>query len=70
MNRAEQVSGEFFEAFKQKLESRRKSALPVLAQADFRFLMSLLSGEPERKANLGGLLAETQMIREAATRYL
>jgi DNA mismatch repair protein MSH6 len=31
--RAEQVSSEFFADFKQKMASRRKSDLPVLAQA-------------------------------------
>lgn len=41
MARAEQVSSEFFTDFKQKMISRRKSNLPVLAQAGKGFLWGL-----------------------------
>jgi DNA mismatch repair protein MSH6 len=38
--RAESISDEFFQAFKIKLRSKRQSALPLEAQADFVFLMN------------------------------
>jgi DNA mismatch repair protein MSH6 len=45
VSRAEQVSQEFFEAFKEKLSLRRQSKLPLVAQADFAWLMKLAMGQ-------------------------
>jgi DNA mismatch repair protein MSH6 len=72
VDRAEQVSGEFFEAFKRKLATRRRSALPVVAQADFRYLMSLVSDNNSDKpyTNLGGKAAEIKIIRDAVAAYV
>jgi DNA mismatch repair protein MSH6 len=45
VSRAEQVSQEFFEAFKDKLSLRRQSKLPLVAQADFAWLIKLAMGQ-------------------------
>ena len=45
VTRADQVSAEFFKAFKEKLEGRRQSALPLVAHADFAWLLRLAQGE-------------------------
>lgn len=39
VRRADKVSAEFFEAFKAKLEKKRQSALPIVALADFAWLI-------------------------------
>ena len=41
VTRAERVSQEFFDAFKSKLVSRRRSKLPLVAQADFVWLLKM-----------------------------
>lgn len=43
--RADQVSAEFFQAFKEKMASRRRSALPLVALADFSWLMRVARGD-------------------------
>lgn len=45
VSRAEQVSQEFFEAFKTKVVNRRRSKLPLVAQADFTWLLKLAMGQ-------------------------
>ncbi|KAL7425166.1 DNA mismatch repair protein msh6 [Cryptotrichosporon argae] len=47
VSRADQVSAQFFAAFKDKLEARRQSVLPLMAQADFAWLVKLAAGEVE-----------------------
>ncbi len=70
VSRAETVSGEFFDAFNKKLATRRRSALPVVAQADFRFLMSLFNDSAEKSdINLGSKAAQLRIIREAIGGY-
>lgn len=44
VQRADQVSQEFFEAFKRKLESKRHSKLPLVAHADFAWLLKVATG--------------------------
>ncbi len=68
--RADQVSAEFFENFKAKLASRRRSALPLVAHADFAWLLRLVQGEVGR-AEMGPASAANQlaMIKQAVGRY-
>lgn len=44
LERADQVSSEFFDMFRKKLEGRRRSTLPLVAQADFAWLFKLVQG--------------------------
>ena len=68
VTRADQVSAEFFAAFKEKLASRRKSTQPVLAAADFAFLIGAAIGIPTS----GPALATDQldMIRRVVGTYI
>jgi DNA mismatch repair protein MSH6 len=72
--RAEQVSAEFFEAFKSKLASRRRSKLPLVAHADFVWLLKIASGlSVGMDENVGvkqaGVVAQMDVIRQAVGRY-
>lgn len=42
--RAESVSQQFFSAFNDKLINRRQSKMPIVAQADFAWLMRVVKG--------------------------
>lgn len=44
VSRAQTISKDFFAAFKEKLEARRRSALPLPAHGDFAFLMKVALG--------------------------
>lgn len=57
VTRADKVSAEFFEAFKQKLASKRQSALPLVALADFAWLMRLAKEDSVRSVDVqnGGM---------------
>lgn len=68
--RADQVSAEFFEDFKTKLESRRQSALPLVAHSDFVWLLRLVKGQLDEK-DLGPAGAAKQLatIKRAIGRY-
>jgi len=50
--RAEGVSDEFFQAFKQKLQTKRQSAYPLEAQADFVFLVNTALKSVAKKKGL------------------
>ena len=54
VDRADVVSKDFAKQFKEKIEGKRKQArLPLVLQADFAYLMGLVSGKeklPEDKA--------------------
>ncbi|KAJ9117461.1 hypothetical protein QFC22_004311 [Naganishia vaughanmartiniae] len=65
--RAEQVSSEFFANFKQKMASRRKSDLPVLAQADFNWLYK--SATTPRTELSSTFLQQLALIKNAIGRY-
>ncbi|XAO26442.1 hypothetical protein I312_105279 [Cryptococcus bacillisporus CA1280] len=59
--RAESVSQQFFSAFNEKLVNRRQSKMPILAQADFAWLMKVVknlegavAGGQDKKGILGG----------------
>ncbi|KAJ9114202.1 hypothetical protein QFC20_001718 [Naganishia adeliensis] len=65
--RAEQVSSEFFADFKQKMASRRKSNLPVLAQADFNWLIKAATAP---RSELGStFLQQLALIKRAVDTY-
>ena len=60
VDRADVVSKDFAKQFKEKVEGKRKQArLPLVLQADFAYLMGLVSGKeklPEDKAKAGEVL--------------
>lgn len=45
VSRAQEVSAEFFKTFKDKLDARRRSSLPVQAHADFVYLINVALGK-------------------------
>jgi DNA mismatch repair protein MSH6 len=67
VHRADQVSAEFFQAFKLKMASRRSSALPVVAHADFAWLMRLAMGDVEVVKGMVG--DQMGIIRRAIGAY-
>ena len=68
--RADQVSAEFFDDFKAKLLARRRSALPLVAHADFAWLIRLIQGElGEKEMGPANASMQFRMIREAIGRY-
>ena len=64
VERAEVVSHDFFEAFKQKQAQRRRSDLPLVAQADFKWLMGRLAGAADESAR-----EQMKMIRRSIPSY-
>ena len=75
VSRAQEVSAEFFKTFKDKLDARRRSSLPVQAHADFVYLMNVALGKVGQgevdgkvgvKASLGQQL---NVIRECIGKY-
>ena len=68
--RADQVSAEFFEDFKAKIDSRRRSSMPLVAHSDFAWLLRLVRGQVNGTlmgpADAGKQLA---MIKSAIGRY-
>ncbi|ORY31917.1 muts domain V-domain-containing protein [Naematelia encephala] len=71
--RADQVSAEFFRDFKAKLASRRRSALPLVAHADFVWLLKVVTGEIEADVRQGWRTAKVgeqmDIIRRAIGHY-
>ncbi|KAJ9104934.1 hypothetical protein QFC19_003729 [Naganishia cerealis] len=67
VTRAEQVSSEFFTDFKQKMAARRKSDLPVLAQADFNWLYK--SATTPRSELSSTFLQQLALIKGAIGHY-
>jgi DNA mismatch repair protein MSH6 len=68
VTRADQVSAEFFQAFKVKLASKRRSILPLVAHADFAWLMRLAMDEG-MKGGMAGVGEQMGVIRRAVGRY-
>ncbi|EJT46755.1 DNA mismatch repair-related protein [Trichosporon asahii var. asahii CBS 2479] len=66
--RADEVSGEFFEQFQQKLESRRQSSLSIPAQADFAWLVHLAQGKEE--ATTATVAEQLDVVRKAVAAYV
>ena len=53
IKRAEVISADFAQKFKERIEGRRSTALPLVAQADFAYLMGIASGKthlPEKSS--------------------
>ena len=69
VSRADQVSAEFFAAFKLKLDSRRQSAVPLVAQADFAWLMRLAAGMYEDGKDKSSVGEQVNMIRKVIGTY-
>lgn len=70
VKRAEVISTDFAKQFKERIEGNRTSTLPLVAQADFVFLLRLAKGEvqlPENKAKRRLIL---KCLKEAAPRYV
>jgi DNA mismatch repair protein MSH6 len=79
VKRADQVSAEFFDAFKAKLASKRRSALPLVALSDFAWLVRTAAGaiKPEGDMQVEGEAAQAtqpvgrqmELIRRAVDTY-
>jgi len=54
VSRAQEVSAEFFKTFKDKLDARRRSSLPVQAHADFVYLINVALGKVGKEAEMDG----------------
>jgi DNA mismatch repair protein MSH6 len=76
--RADIVSKQFHEDFKQKLAGRKVCALPLVAQSDFQYLMGLIGGlkvgKVERGEEEGGkggasVLEQLEVIKACIGRY-
>lgn len=67
IDRADEVSAQFFEAFQHKLASRRQSELSLMAQADFAWLVKLVGGGVEETT--ATTEQQLDVIRRAAARY-
>lgn len=80
LERADQVSSEFFNMFRKKLEGRRRSSLPLVAHADFAWLVKVVRGEATEEMNGGAVIKpaagykasvaqQVDVIRRAIGRY-
>ncbi|GMK58904.1 hypothetical protein CspeluHIS016_0603460 [Cutaneotrichosporon spelunceum] len=65
--RADEVSAQFFQAFQEKLQSRRQSALSLPAQADFAWLVKLATGEVEETT--ATVAQQLAVVCRAAAKY-
>ena len=79
VKRADQVSAEFFDEFKVKLASKRRSALPLVALSDFAWLVRLASGatkpaddmqvDGEAKPAVEPVTRQLALVRRAVDQY-
>ena len=83
VSRAQIISKDFFSAFKDKLEARRRSALPLMAHGDFAYLMRVAlainansgtDAQAQAPAVVGGprkasLLEQLDAIRSCIGKY-
>ena len=71
VTRADQISAEFFEAFKAKLTGRRQSDLSLMAQSDVAWLMKLaaVDGDDPMSGGKGDRLMALNLVRKAIERY-
>jgi DNA mismatch repair protein MSH6 len=67
IERADEVSAQFFEAFQHKLTSRRQSSLALTAQADFAWLLKLASGKAAETT--ATITEQLDIVRRAAACY-
>ena len=51
VKRAEVISTDFARQFKERIEGRRTSTLPMVAQADFAYLVRLVNGTEKLSEN-------------------
>lgn len=65
--RADELSAQFFDAFQEKLASRRQSSLPLPAQADFAWLIKLATGGVEETT--ATVAQQLDVVCRAAAKY-
>ena len=66
VDRADVVSTDFAKQFKEKIEGRRKQArLPLVLQADFAYLMGLVSGKDKLSEDKAKAREVLKGLREA-----
>ncbi|ORX33553.1 muts domain V-domain-containing protein [Kockovaella imperatae] len=71
VSRADQVSAEFFEAFKAKLATRRQSSLSVEARSDIAWLIKLALNDSETQTgNAEQAQFEMDMVRAASDKIV
>jgi DNA mismatch repair protein MSH6 len=68
VERAEVVSKDFAALFQKKLAARRTSSLPLVAQADFAYMMKAVNGDG--LVNAGKMRQSLEIIRKAVGRYI
>lgn len=69
VKRAEVVSNDFALRFKERIEGKRTSTLPLVAQADFAYLMGLASGKIELPENKTLQRDVLKGLRRTVVRY-
>lgn len=69
VTRAEEVSKTFFLDLQGKLAKKRRSALPLVAHADFAFLFKLGSGTAAGAAGKGAEKEVLGLLRQSVGRY-
>jgi DNA mismatch repair protein MSH6 len=78
VKRAQIISTDFYKAFNEKLDARRRSALPLPAHADFVYLMKVALGRDVGLAPLGSdgkfvgkasLRQQLDMVRQCIGTY-
>jgi DNA mismatch repair protein MSH6 len=78
VSRAQTVSAEFFKTFKDKLDAKRRSSLPLQAHADFVYLLNVALGRNKVEADVGmgptpgtkaSLRAQLDVIRGCIEKY-
>ena len=70
VKRAEVISNDFAKQFKERIEGKRTSTLPLVAQADFAFLVRLAKGEVKLPDNKTKQKLVLKILREAVPRYM
>lgn len=69
VTRAEAISDDFAAQFQKKLEKKRTSTLPLMAQADFAYLWKLTKGELSVDADPVRARRVMRMIAQATSTY-
>lgn len=70
IKRAEVISTDFARQFKARIEGRKTSTLPLVAQADFSYLMRLATGKENLPQNALRKRLIMRSLRDAAARYV
>lgn len=70
VSRAQTISTDFYNNFKDKLDARRRSDLPLQAHADFVYLMNVALGGEKALTDGAGVGAPTPSIKTSLRQQL